>query len=137
MQFDLRAVDPPALDLSWVLLLGLVAACTVGLSWTGLTIMASRSTAADWRVWRRGFLAGVLVSALVPAMQRAEEPSYYPALFGLWVLLSLIGAGIVLARSQSADRRKMGRWIVQGVSVFALGVPVPAVLGAIINAARE
>lgn len=137
MQFDLRAVDPPALDLSWVLLLGLVVACAVGLVWTGLTILASSSTAADWRVWRRGFLAGVLASALVPAMQRAEEPSYYPALFALWVLLSFIGAGIVLARSHSADRRNIGRWIVQGVAVFALGVLVPAVLGAIINAARE
>lgn len=137
MQFDLRAVDPPALDLSWVLLLGVILACAAGLCWTGLTILASRSTAADWRVWRRGFLAGVLVSALVPAMRRAEGPSYYPALFALWVLLSFIGAGLVLARSQSADRRRIGRWIVQGVSVFALGVFVPAVLGAIINAARE
>lgn len=137
MQFDLRAVDPPALDLSWVLLLSLVVACAVGVVWTGLTILASRPTAADWRVWRRGFLAGVLVSALVPTMQRAEEPSYYPALFALWVLLSFIGAGIVLARSQLADRRRIGRWIVQGVSVFALGVLVPALLGAIINAARE
>jgi cell division protein FtsW (lipid II flippase) len=138
VQFDLRSIDPPGLDLAWVLLVCVVLASGIGVLWAGVTRLRGASSAADQRVWLWAFLAGVLVSALVPTMlYRAEEPGYYVVLFVLWLLVSVFGAGVFLSRGSSLERRRVGHRVFQGTAMFCFGAVVPAWVGAIINAMRD
>ena len=132
MQFDLRTVDPPGLDMAWVLVVALMIASLVGLVWTTATVFRGLTTTGDLVVWFASLSAGLAVRILAPhTIPRAEQEAYYIVVFALWLALSIIAGGAFLARARAADQGPVGRWMVQGVSVFVFGaIILPAVLAA-------
>ena len=138
MQFDLRIADPPGLDLAWVLSVGLMLASLAGLLWTTITILRGRTTTSDLVVWFAGLSAGLTTRMLAPSVTpRAEHEGYYIVLFVLWLALSIIAGGAYLARSRAVEGSPVGRWMVQGISVFVFGASLlPALLAVLVHAIR-
>ena len=139
MQFDLRTVDPPGLDLAWVLAVTLMIASSVGLLWTTATILRRRTTTADLVVWFAGLSGGLATRILAPQIiPRAEHEGYYNVLFLLWLALSIIAGGVFLTRARAIEKSPVGRWMVQGISVFVFGaIFLPAVLTLFMYAVRD
>jgi hypothetical protein len=54
----------------------------------------------------------------------------FVGLFLNWVIGSAFGAGFVVVMSRNADRRALGRRIIETVALFVLGLPVPAIAAA-------
>jgi hypothetical protein len=61
----------------------------------------------------------------------------FVSLFVNWVLGSAFGAGVLVWASRSAERRTLGRRMVQAVALFVLGLPIPALAGALTLRALE
>lgn len=139
MQFDLRTVDPPGLDLAWVLAVTLMIASFVGLLWTTTTILRRRTTTADLVVWFAGLSVGLAIRILAPHfIPRAEHEGYYIVLFLLWLALSIIAGGVFLTRTRAVEKGPVGRWMVQGISVLVFGaIFLPAVLTLLMYAIRD
>ena len=139
MQFDLRTVDPPELDLAWVLWIALLIASIIGLFWTASTILRRRLTDADLVVWFAGLAGGLVTRLVAPrALPHAQQEGYYILLFLLWLGLSVIAAGAFLLRRGASETGPVGRWMVQGMSVFIFGAFfLPALLAALVYAARR
>ena len=139
MQFDLRTVDPPGLDLAWVLLVGLLITSIVGLLWTASTIVRGRLTDADLVVWFAGLAGGLLTRLLAPhALPNAQQEGYYIVLFLLWLGLSVMAGGALLVRRRPTESGPVGRWMIQGISVLVFGAFfLPALLAALIYAVRR
>ena len=139
MQFDLRTVDPPGLDLAWVLWIALLIASIVGLLWTASSILRRRLTDADLVVWFASLAGGLVTRLLAPrALPNAQQGGYYIVLFLPWLGLSVMAAGAFLLRRRASENGPVGRWMVQGMSVFMFGACfLPALLAALVYAARR
>jgi hypothetical protein len=127
MPFDPWAFEPPLGEFSRLVDWFSLVACVLGWVSCLWTLLRRRASRLEWVVWRRALLSGAVVGlGLLFAAKEWPELDPFVSLFISWVLGSAFGAGLVVLASRSVERRALGRRITEAVSLFVLGLPIPA-----------
>lgn len=130
MRFDPWAIEPPLGEFSSLIGWLSLAACIIGWVSCALIVARRKACSADWLVCRWALLCGAAAGAgVLYGLAHEAELDPFLSLFLNWVLGSVFGAGFLVWASRSADRRILGRRIIQAVALFMLGIPVPLLLG--------
>ncbi len=129
MQFDPWAFEPPLGEFSRAIGWFCVVACILGWASCAWTLLRRESTRTDWVVWRRAVLTGAAVGvALTFVALHRERPDPFIALLFDWVIGSAFAAGILVLAFRGAERRRLGRRMIEAVALSVLGMPLPALL---------
>jgi hypothetical protein len=129
MQFDPWTFEPPLGEFSRAIGWFCAVACVLGWTSCAWTLLRRKTTSTDWVLWRRAILAGAVVGVgfTLVALHR-ERPDPFIAVLFDWIIGSAFAASILMLVWRGAERRALGRRMVEAVALFVLGLPVPAVL---------
>jgi hypothetical protein len=131
MQFDPWSFEPPLGEFSRAIGWFCLAGCILGWASCVWTLLTRRTTSPDWTVWRRALVAGALVGVgFILVLHRARPDPFIALLFD-WTLGSAFAASILVLTFRGAERRVLGRRMVEAVALFVVGLPMPAVLAAL------
>jgi hypothetical protein len=131
MQFDPWAIEPPLGEFSHLVGWLCVAGCVLGWASCLWTLVRRKTSPADWSAWRWGLLGGAVAGlGMLIGITSGVDLDPFVGLFPNWIIGSSFGAGIVVVASRDADRRALGRRIIETVALFVLGLPMPAIAAA-------
>jgi hypothetical protein len=133
MEFQVYDVDPPAVDLTSPLEILILLGCAVGVVWILASVSRQHAGSTEWLIWRRSWLAGMVVGlVLFVPLARYAVPPYYPKLMVDWVWGSVSAAGLVMSISRNVERRRVARWLLQGMGAFGVGIVCPVAIGVVV-----
>ena len=128
MQFDLRSVEPPMLELAALLGWLVIGSSVAGAVWAMVTRLRGQAGVDDRLAWARASGAGVVVGlSLLWAVSLEWEPDYYIVLLTLWLVVAGEGAALLLWALRGNATKLVGRRTFQ-----ALGVGCVSAIGSVV-----